>query len=187
MLEAHITVIPKEEKNPTQTANYRLISQLNVNIKIFSKILVNRLLPLFPSTISRDQVGFIPGYESRDNTIKPIDLHHMMTQTDQKGFFLSLDAEKAFNRVAWDYMRAVLQHIGIGLYMLNLMFSLYANPSARVRGNNTLSNAFHIRNGTRQGCPLSPILFDSKACKTWERDISLTDSGRLGTNFSKYL
>lgn len=159
MLEAHISVIPKEGKDPTNTGNYRPISLLNVDVKIFSKILANRLTPLLPSLVSTDQAGFVIGREARDNAVKAINLHHIITHTNQKGFFLSLDAEKAFDRVAWDYMAAVLQAIGIGPYFSGLILSLYTNPTARVRVNNTLSNAFHIRNGTRQGCPLSPILF----------------------------
>lgn len=159
MLEAHIVVIPKDGKDPTQAGNYRPISLLNSDIKLYSKILANRLLPLLPSIISQDQAGFIPGREARDNTIKAINPHHLITQTNQKGFFLSPDAEKAFDRVSWDYMTEVLGAFGIGPHMIGLILSLYANPSARVRVNNTLSNAFPISNGTRQGCPLSPILF----------------------------
>lgn len=159
MLEAHITVIPKTDRDPTQAANYRPISLLNVDIKIFSKILANRLLPLLPSIVSHDQVGFLPGREARDNTLKAINLHHHITTSKQKGFFLSLDAEKVFDRVAWDYMAAVLQALGMKQHMLSLVMSLYAKPMARIRVNNTLWSAFSIHIGTRQGCPLSPILF----------------------------
>lgn len=158
MLEAHI-VIPKEGKDPSHRGNYRPISLLNVDIKIFSKILANRLLNFLPSIVSPDQVGFIPGCEARDNTSKAINIHYLTTQTKQNGFFLSLDAEKAFDRVSWDYMTAVLQAIGLGPRMIGLILALYGNPSAKVRVNGTLSDAFPIRNGTRQGCPLSPILF----------------------------
>lgn len=159
LLKAHITVIPKEGKDTTLVTNYRPISLLNVDIKLFAKILANRLLPLLPSLIDKDQVGFIQGREARDNTIKAINLHHWMTTTKHKGFFLSLDAEKAFDRLAWDYMGAVLRRLGLQNHMFNSIMSLYTTPTARVRINGHLSNAFSITNGTRQGCPLSPILF----------------------------
>lgn len=159
LLEAHITVIPKEGKDLTQVTNYRPISLINVDIKIYAKILANRLLPLLSSLISLDKVVFIPGREGRDNTIKAININHWLSSQKKPGFFLSLDAEKAFDRVAWDYMDAVLKHIGILPQMRSYIKVLYSNPTARVRVNGHLSDAFNLHNGTRQGCPLSPLLF----------------------------
>lgn len=74
LLEAHITIIPKEENDPTLGTNHHPISLINVDVKIYAKILANRLLPLLPSLISLDQVSFISGRESRDNTIKALNI-----------------------------------------------------------------------------------------------------------------
>lgn len=84
--------------------NYRPISLLNVDVKWYAKTLANRLLKLE----SLDQVGFIPGREARDNTTKTLLIHDWMTSHTNSGFFLSMDTEKALNRVAWDYMFATL-------------------------------------------------------------------------------
>lgn len=108
LLEAHISVILKPGKDPTQVQNYRPISLLNVDVKIFAKILANRLLTFIPSLIDLDQVGFVPGREARDNTLKAINIYHILSSTPQTGLLLSLDAEKAFDRLAWDYLEAVL-------------------------------------------------------------------------------
>lgn len=159
LLEAYISVIPKPGKDHELTANYRPISLLNNDIKIFAKILANRITPLLHNLISTDQVGFIPGRESRDNTIKALNIHHLLTKNNTPGFFLSLDAEKAFDRLAWDYLQSVLQSLGLGERLQQFIMSLYKHPTARIRANGLLSNAFPIKNGTRQGCPLSPILF----------------------------
>lgn len=159
LLEAYISIIPKEGKDPNQVTNYRPISLINVDVKIYAKILGNRLLPLLTSLVSLDQVGFIPGREGRDNTIKAININHWLTSKSEQGFFLPLDAEKAFDRVGWDYMDAVLNQIGILPVMRTYIKALYSNPTAKVCVNGHLSDAFNLRNGTRQGCPLSPLLF----------------------------
>lgn len=69
-LLAHISVIPKEGKNPTACGSYRPISLLNLDLKLFTKILANRIQHLIPSLIHLDQVGFVPTREARDNTTK---------------------------------------------------------------------------------------------------------------------
>lgn len=94
-------------------------------------------------------MGFIPGREGRDNTIKAININHWLTSKKKQGFFLSLDAEKAFDRMAWDYIDAVLNHIGILPLMRAYIQALYSNPTAKVCVNGHLSNAFNLGNGTR--------------------------------------
>lgn len=72
--------------------------------------------------------------------------------------FLGTDAEKAFDRVNWRFMFAVLCHIGLG-DKIHWIASIYCTQSAQVKANGILSDPFPIYNGTRQECPLSPLLF----------------------------
>lgn len=156
---AHIAVILKEGKDSSQCFSYRPIALLNADLKIFSKILATRLDEHIPSLIHQDQVGFTAGREGRENTQRVINAIYI-TQSQQKPLTLfSADAEKAFDRVDWIFLRATLQHIGLGDGMLRWFSNLYSVPSARVRVNDRLSDSFCIRNGMRQGCPLSPIIF----------------------------
>lgn len=83
-----------------------------MDVKWFAKVLANRLPPILLSLISLDQVGIIPGREARDNVIKTLNVHHWLRVNSANGFFLSIDAEKAFDKVAWDYMFATLELMG---------------------------------------------------------------------------
>lgn len=73
--------------------------------------------------------------------------------------FLSLDAEKAFSAVHWPFLEAILIKFGLGPKYRHWVKLLYTDPRAWVRVNGILSRDFAIRRGTRQGCPLSPLLF----------------------------
>lgn len=72
---------------------------------------------------------------------------------------LSIDAEKAFDRVDWGFMMIMLQHLGMGPKIMKGIKNLYNGPTARVRVNGKTSPVFEMFNGTRQGCPLSPFLY----------------------------
>ena len=158
-LQAQIAVIPKEGKDPSYCGSYRPISLLNTDLKLFTKILATRLQSHLPHLIHLDQVGFVPTREARDNTTKVLNLLYTSTRTKTPSIFLSTDAEKAFDRVGWAFMFATLRHVGLGRKMMHWILATYASPAARVRANGVTSDPFQITNGTRQGCPLSPLLF----------------------------
>ena len=81
------------------------------------------------------------------------------TYITEEDVLFAADAEKAFDRVAWDFIRATLSYIGLGPQMLQFILALYTVPTAAVRVNEWRSSYFPISNGTRQGCPLSPLIF----------------------------
>lgn len=140
----HISVIPKEGKDPTVPSSYRPILLLNSYVKILAKILAN-LLKL-PTVIQPDQTGFIAGREVRDNSNHAIQqIHWARLQIDHPPcLLLSTDSEKVFARVDWIYLRAVLTKLGLGPNMLPWEASLYGSPEARVWVNGVLSNPFPI-------------------------------------------
>lgn len=97
--------------------------------KLFAKILALRLGPLFPEIIGLEQVGFMPCREAKDYVTKALFLIHLARSQDVKGFLLSTDAERAFDRVAWDFMMAVCRHVELRSHMLYWISAM--NPSAK--------------------------------------------------------
>uniref|UniRef100_A0A8C5M2S8 Reverse transcriptase domain-containing protein n=1 Tax=Leptobrachium leishanense TaxID=445787 RepID=A0A8C5M2S8_9ANUR len=158
-LSATMVVIPKEGKDPLSCASYRPISLLNSDIKLFASVLANRLHPLASLLVRRDQVGFIPGREARDGTIRTLNVLHLARHSETPTLLLSTDAEKAFDRVSWPFLFSTLRAMNLPVEFINWIAALYREPNARVRVNGVLSDSFRIQNGTRQGCPLSPLLF----------------------------
>lgn len=70
---------------------------------------------------------------------------------------LSLDAEKAFDRLEWHYLFAVLEKMNFGQNLIQMINILYLNPSAMIQTNADISSLFPLSRGTHQGCPLSPL------------------------------
>lgn len=108
MLEAIIETLPKPGKEPNQPQNFRLISLLNSDFKIYSKILANRLLELTPLLLGPEQVSFVKGRQAPDGTRKMIDLIYHAEACWVPSLLLALDKEKVFDRVHWEYLSQVL-------------------------------------------------------------------------------
>ena len=71
---------------------------------------------------------------------------------------LSLDAEKAFDRVSWKYFFQALARFGFGDNFIPWIRILYSEPRAAIRVNGHLSEPSNLKRGTHQGCSLSPVL-----------------------------
>lgn len=81
-------------------------------------------------------------------------------KTRMPSLFLSIDVEKVFDRVHWWYMSVVLSKFGFQGPILSATLALYSVPMTQVYTFGFLSKPFYISNGTQQGCPLSPTIFN---------------------------
>ncbi len=159
MQTAIITLIHKKDRDPQHCGNYRPVSLINVDAKLLSKILASRLEVFLPKLIHPDQVGFIKNRTSSDNLRR---LLHLMWRAGNESDItvaFSLDAEKAFDRVEWALLFQSLEKFGLGSSFVNWIRLLYFSPKASVVTNGRKSPPFQLHRGTRQGCPLSPLLF----------------------------
>lgn len=160
LTQATISVLLKKGKDPLQCSSYRPISLLCCDYKILTKALAQRLDPIIPTVINEDQTGFIPGRQSFFNVRRLFNVMLSQHSTVQPEAILSLDAEKAFDRIEWTYLFMVLEKFGLGPIFCRWIKVLYSTPMAAVRTNGLISEYFPLHRGTRQGCCLSPFLFD---------------------------
>ena len=156
---SYITLICKNDDMPHLCKNYRPISLLNTDYKVITKVLSNRLKEFLPDLIHQDQTCSIKGRCIQDNCHYLRDLIHEINTENQKGLTLSLDQEKAFDRVDHQYLFNILNHYGFSEIFINWIKLLYNNISSAVLVNNHISEQFQITRSVRQGCPLSPLIY----------------------------
>ena len=108
-----------------------------------------------------DQVGFIPGMQGFFNICKLINvIHHIQKLKNKNHMIILIDEEKAFNKIQHPFMIKTLQKVGIEGTYNNIIKVIYDKPSANIILNGEKLKAFPRRSGTRQGCPLLPLLFN---------------------------
>lgn len=146
-------------KKPQYCGSYRPVSLINLDTKILAKILALRLEVCLSTLIHPDQVGFGKGRSSADNLRRLLHLVWQTRNSMEPVVAFSLEAEKAFDRVEWEYLFAILERFEVWDVYIKWVKLLYGSPKAAVLTNGNISNPFILSRGTRQGCPLSPLLF----------------------------
>lgn len=155
-----ICLIPKVPK-PEYVNQFRPISLCNVNYKILSKIVVNRLKPIMTDIISPFQIGFISQRSIHENIIVAQEMLHSMHKMRGKNsiFTIKVDLAKAYDMLKWSFIKEVLIEVGLPVPLISFVMQCLTSVKTNVLWNGSRSEFFMSERGIRQGDPMSPYIF----------------------------
>uniref|UniRef100_A0A4W2HJ14 RNA-directed DNA polymerase n=1 Tax=Bos indicus x Bos taurus TaxID=30522 RepID=A0A4W2HJ14_BOBOX len=151
--------VPKKG-NPKECSNYHTIALISHASKVMLKILQARLQPYVNCELPDVQAGFRKGRGTRDQIANIHWVIEKAREFQKNIYFCFIDYAKAFDSVDQNKLWKILQEIGIPDHLTCLLRNLYAGQEATVRTGHGTTDWFQIGKGVRQGCILSPCLFN---------------------------
>ncbi|GMI90398.1 hypothetical protein HRI_002709100 [Hibiscus trionum] len=157
--ESFIALIPKTD-NPVKMEEFRPISLVSSVYKIAAKLLANRLGNVIGEIIGEKQFAFVKGRQILDCALIANELIHDMQHRKKRAVILKADFNKAYDSIDWLFLDKVMDNMGFGTKWRKWINWCISSPTVSILVNGTPSNKFKIKRGLRQGCPLSPLLFN---------------------------
>ena len=156
-----LTLLPKP-KSPIELnflKNWRPITLLNVDYKMFAHVIKNRIIKALPNVITKVQSGFQAGRSTCDSLILMcLTLEHFHENTEE-GLLMQVDLEKAFGSVEHNFLFKVIKKLGFGEYLTGLIRTAFNGCFSYANINEHLSSPIFLLKGLHLGSPLSPVLF----------------------------
>lgn len=154
-----ISLIPKKDTDRRFLTNWRPVTLLNTDYKILSKALSTRLQSCLPQIIHDDQKGFMKGRYIGENIRTTQDIIDHCENNGKTGFIVALDYRKAFDSVRWQLLQRALEIFNFGVFFRSCVSLLSCDIETCVMNAGFTSKYFQPKNGVRQGCCASPLLF----------------------------
>ena len=159
---ASACVVPlyKGKGDKYECTSYRGISLLSVVGKVYGRVLIRRVREGTEGVIGDEQCGFRRGRGCTDQIFAVRQVCEKYLAKGKEVFWAFMDLEKAYDRIDREALWTVLRMYGIGGRLLKGVKSFYRNSRACVRVGNSVSDWFSVNVGLRQGCVMSPWLFN---------------------------
>ena len=159
-MKAIIVPLYKGKGDKSDCKNYRGISLLSIPGKVYGRILIEKVRFLTEGMIGEEQCGFRSGRGCVDQVFVMRQLSEKMIDKKKSLYAAYMDLEKAYDRIDRDAMWCVLGMYGVNGQLLRAVQSMYERSEACVRVCREESDWFQVRVGLRQGCVMSPWLFN---------------------------
>lgn len=154
-----ITIIPKPNKDKLYIDNWRPITLLNNDAKLFALVFARRLKKGLEEIIEEEQSGFMTGRHISNNIRLILDMIDYNYYMPNDSFILFIDFYKAFDTVSHEFLFRCIKHFGFGEYFEKAVRTIYNGCNSSVKLSAGTSGRFEINRGIQQGSPLSPFLF----------------------------
>ena len=159
LLMSIFITLPKQAR-ATECSNFRTISLMPHTLKIFLKVIQGRIGAKIDKEVGPTQFGFRPGSGTREGIFCYNIIAQKHLEVDKDLFTCFIDYSKAFDRVHHVQLIQCLEKIGVDGRDIRVIANLYWHQKAAIRIQNELSPFTSIQRGVRQGCVLSPYLFN---------------------------
>lgn len=174
-------ILPLHKKGSTKRCdNYRTLALISHASKVLLHILNNRIRNYLDWQIPQEQAGFVKGKGTREQILNVRQLVEKAYEHNTPVIMCFVDYSKAFDCVNWNWLWKVLTEFGVPKHLVYLIKGLYLNNQGKVRVDSVTSDNFHFEQGVRQGCILSPILFNvygeyimRRTCEGWKGGVSI--------------
>lgn len=159
MVKGIIKMVPKGFEMLENLDYWRNLTMLTTSYKIISKILTERLKPMVPHLVDRQQTRFVKDRCITDNLLAwKLGQEHAQAML-QDIMFVKLDFAKAYDRIDHSFLWATLTTMCMDPFFIKLIQGLVLNVEAKVHINGLFTHSFPLERGVRQGDLLSPFLF----------------------------
>ena len=156
---SYTKLLPKDGGSLLDVKNFRPISLLNIAFKMITKAISNKIAPFLEDLVHPDQAANIKGRSIQNHNHYIRDIISLAKLRGDNSCILSIDQQKAFDRVSHEWMMKVLKENNFGPYFLKWISILNDGATSKILLNNTLSTEYTLYRGVRQGDVMSPILY----------------------------
>lgn len=157
--EGVIMLMDKPNRDHLKIRNWRPLSMLNTDNKIYAKVLANRLDHVLPYLIIPEQIGFMKGRSISDNILDLLAIIQHCKNESIPAAIISLDIFQAFDSIQTPSMIEILRAYGFGEPYIDMISLCFKDMRSIVINNGKWSPWLRVESGVRQGCVISPKIF----------------------------
>lgn len=173
-------MIPLHKKGSTRKCNnYRTLLLLSHTSKVLLYIINNRQRHYVDNEIAREQASFMKGGGTRNQVVNIRQMIKKCREYNVPMLMCFINYNKAFDFVNWNRLLEVLNQMGVPDHLINLIKNIYLESTTVVKIEDIMSRDFHPQRGVRQGCVLSPTLFNMYGEAIMRNSLDEWESGIL--------